>query len=267
MTIDGDYLGMSLRIEALDHENLAYFRHCAAHDFHLQRCAACDLLRYPPTTGCPWCGHPEAVWTPVAGQGTVHTYAEVHHAIQPAFRGHLPYLILIVELDAQRGQPGGTCVRIAGNLATPEGDLHRPSWSPGSASAGRVRIVFKDLAPGLALPLWTLDEAARQPAVPWRYPNSAVHADRSRGKMRWQTYADGHRETCHGDSASQDRPGWTSAHPFQDTESSSGDPVTAWCWRPKGTSCTSAPIGRRSEKLRPLSASTSLIAIDSWWTS
>ncbi len=51
----GHYLGMELRIDAFDQENLAYFGHCAAGGFHLQRCAACGLLRYPPTTGCPWC--------------------------------------------------------------------------------------------------------------------------------------------------------------------------------------------------------------------
>ena len=32
----------------------------------------------------------------------MYTYAEVHHAIQPAFKHQLPYLILIVELDTQR---------------------------------------------------------------------------------------------------------------------------------------------------------------------
>jgi uncharacterized protein len=182
MTIDGDYLGMSLRIEALDHENLAYFRHCAAHDFHLQRCAACDLLRYPPTTGCPWCGHPEAVWTPVAGQGTVHSYAEVHHAIQPAFQDHLPYLILIVELDTQHGQPGEhDALRIAGNLVTPAGDLAPPDFVARVGIGSRVRMVFKDLAPGLALPLWTLDETAGQPAVPWRYPEPDPVTPRSPG--------------------------------------------------------------------------------------
>jgi hypothetical protein len=32
-------------------------------------------------------------------------------------------------------------------------------------------MIFKDLAPGLALPLWTLDEAETQPIQHWRYPN------------------------------------------------------------------------------------------------
>jgi uncharacterized protein len=170
--VEGDYLGMPLGIETLDHENLAYFRHCAAHDFHLQRCASCDLLRYPPTTGCPWCGHPEAAWAAVEGRGAVYTYAEVHHPIQPAFRDHLPYLILIVELDAQMGVPSAhDGLRTAGNLATPDGDLAPPELVAAVGIGTRVRMVFKDIAAGLAVPLWTIDEAAEQPA-PWRYPES-----------------------------------------------------------------------------------------------
>ena len=34
----------------------------------------------------------------------------------------------------------------------------------------RVRMIFKDIGAGIALPLWTVDEAAAQPANPWRYP-------------------------------------------------------------------------------------------------
>jgi uncharacterized OB-fold protein len=171
VAVEGDYLGMPLRIEALDHENLAYFRHCAAHDFRLQRCAACGLLRYPPTTGCPWCAHPEAVWTAVEGRGAVYTYAEVHHAIQPAFKDHLPYLVLIVELDSQKGVPGEhDGLRIAGNLATLDGGLAPPDLVASVGIGTRVRMVFRDVAAGLAVPLWTLDETTARPAAPWRYP-------------------------------------------------------------------------------------------------
>ncbi len=49
----GEYLGMQLRIDSADHENLAYFRYCGDHDFHLQFCTSCKLFRYPPTTACP----------------------------------------------------------------------------------------------------------------------------------------------------------------------------------------------------------------------
>jgi hypothetical protein len=34
----------------------------------------------------------------------------------------------------------------------------------------RMRMVFSDVAPGLALPQWTIDEGAQQPEKPWRYP-------------------------------------------------------------------------------------------------
>ena len=53
--IQATYLGMPLQLADLDHENLDYFKYCAAHDFHLQACAGCGRLRYPPTTACPWC--------------------------------------------------------------------------------------------------------------------------------------------------------------------------------------------------------------------
>jgi len=53
--IQAQYLGMPLQVTDLDHENLDYFKYCAAHDFHLQACAGCGRLRYPPTTACPWC--------------------------------------------------------------------------------------------------------------------------------------------------------------------------------------------------------------------
>ena len=105
MSVTADYLGMALKLEDLDGENVAYFKHCAEHSFHLQQCGDCKLLRYPPTTACPWCMSRDAQWVPVEGKGAVHSYTEVHHAIQPAFRAHVPYLILLVDLDTQKGKP------------------------------------------------------------------------------------------------------------------------------------------------------------------
>ncbi len=171
MPIRADYLGMPLSLDDLDGENLEYFRHCAAHDFHLQACASCGLIRYPPTTACPWCASLEARWVPVEGKGTVHSYTEVHHAIQPAFRDHVPYLILLVDLDTQKGKPSEhEALRVVGNLATPDGKLAPPEMVRRIGIGSRVRMVFSDVAPGLALPQWTIDEAAPQPERPWRYP-------------------------------------------------------------------------------------------------
>jgi uncharacterized OB-fold protein len=171
MTVAGNYLGMPLAISELDSENLEYFRHCAGGDFRLQRCSACGLLRYPPTTACPWCASFESTWDPVEGKGVVYSYSEVRHAIQPAFRDHLPYLLLLVELDTQRGQPtADEALRLNGNLVTPDGKLAPPEMVRAVGMGTRLRMVFAPVAPGLALPQWTIDTAAEQPGRPWRYP-------------------------------------------------------------------------------------------------
>ncbi len=171
MAIRGEYLGMGLTVDDLDVENLEYFRHCAEHDFHLQACSACGLIRYPPTTACPWCMTLESRWTRVEGKGAVHSYSEVHHAIQPAFRDHTPYMILLVDLDTQKGQPSEhEALRVVGNLATPDGKLAPADQVRRVGIGTRMRIVFSDVAPGLALPQWTIDDSAPQPPNVWRYP-------------------------------------------------------------------------------------------------
>ena len=171
MGIQATYLGMPLDLNDLDVENLAFFKHCAAHDFHLQKCSACGLLRYPPTTACPWCMSPRSEWVAVEGKGAVHSYTEVHHAIQPAFKAHTPYLILVVDLDTQKGKPSEhEALRVVGNLALPDGALAPADVVRRVGIGTRVRMVFSDVTSGLALPQWTIDEAAPQPDKPWRYP-------------------------------------------------------------------------------------------------
>ena len=115
--IRAEYMGMPLVIDDLDGENLAYFKHCSQHDFRLQKCDDCNLLRYPPTTSCPWCSSPNATWTSVEGKGEVHSYEEVHHAIQPSFKAKTPYMVLLVDLDTQKGKPTeDEALRVIANL-------------------------------------------------------------------------------------------------------------------------------------------------------
>jgi uncharacterized OB-fold protein len=171
--ISASYLGMPLEINDLDKENLAYFAYCAKHDFRLQRCCSCHLLRYPPTTACPWCTEARADWVSVEGRGVVHSYTEVHHAIQPAFKPYVPYLVLLVELDTQSGTPTkDEALRVIGNLVSPDGTLASRTAVESVGIGTRVRMVFTDVAPGLALPQWTVDETANGDTRPeaWRYP-------------------------------------------------------------------------------------------------
>jgi uncharacterized OB-fold protein len=107
----------------------------------------------------------------VEGKGAVHSYTEVHHAIQPAFRSHTPYLVLLVDLDTQKGKPSEhEALRVVGNLVTPDGTLAPPDMVRRVGIGTRVRMVYADVTAGLSLPHWTIDEAAPQPDRPWRYP-------------------------------------------------------------------------------------------------
>jgi uncharacterized OB-fold protein len=166
----GEYRGMELAINELDHENLEYFRSCAQGTFRLQRGRQSGLLRYPPTTACPWTGDRGYDWVEVEGRGAVYSYAEVHHAIQPAFRHHVPYLVLLVELDTQQGEPTEhESLRVVGNLVTAEGELAPPHDVAAVGIGTRVRMVFNPVNDDLAIPNWTIDRTVDQP-VPWRYP-------------------------------------------------------------------------------------------------
>ena len=172
MPIQGGYMGMMLTVEDLDGENREFFKFCAAGEFRLQRGKHHGLLRYPPTTACPWTGERESEWVVVPGTGTVHSYGEVHHAIQPAFKDKVPYMILLVDLDTQKGAPGEhDALRVGGNLVTADGSFAPPDLIARVGIGTRVRMVMVKVTEGLALTQWTIDEHAEQPQRPWRYPD------------------------------------------------------------------------------------------------
>lgn len=171
-TLTGDYLGMPLSVDAADGPNQEFFRRCARGEFALQKCGDCGLLRYPPSTGCPHCGAPESSWEPVEPTGSVYTYAEVPHAIQPSFQDHLPYMIAIVELDTQQGEPAADDgLRVAGNLVHPDGTLADAELIEHVGIGSRMRMVFRDVGPGFSMPMWMLDAPADGDEV-WRYPQN-----------------------------------------------------------------------------------------------
>ena len=129
-------------------------------------------MRFPPTTACPFCAHPDATWEPVSGRGVVYSYGEVHHAIQGAFKPHLPYMLLLVELDEQRNHPNEyDGLRVQGNLATADGLLAPPELVAEVGIGTQVKVIFQDMGDGIAMPLWVVDQDVEQPAQPWRYPD------------------------------------------------------------------------------------------------
>jgi uncharacterized OB-fold protein len=78
--------------------NRPFFDGLATGELRLQRCDACQLLRYPIASLCPNCLGRGATWETLSGRGIVHSSVVFHQVYNPAFAGEAPYNVSIVEL-------------------------------------------------------------------------------------------------------------------------------------------------------------------------
>jgi uncharacterized OB-fold protein len=162
-----EYRGMNLVIPDNDSEWREYFTLAGSHRLMLRACQACQLMRYPPTHGCPWCASTQWSWREMSGRGHIYSYEIVAHAIQLGFKEWTPYPVVLVELDEQRGKPTEhEALRIIANLVTPE---FRPESESNVAIGKRVRVIFQDLADDFALPQFTLTNEPAEGRV-WSFP-------------------------------------------------------------------------------------------------
>lgn len=90
----------------------------------------------------------------------------VAHPIHPAFRTEVPYPLVLVELDEQRGVPTEhDGLRVLSMLVNAEG---RPESEDQVAIGKRVEVEFADLGGGLALPRFRLSDEPPE-HEPWRF--------------------------------------------------------------------------------------------------
>lgn len=151
-----EYRGMNLIVPENDSEWKEYFQAACQRRLVMRKCAACGLMRYPPTHACPWCTDLAWSWQEVSGRGTIHSYEIVHQAIQPGFRDWAPYPVVVVELDEQRGQPTpDEGLRMIANLMKPD---FTPEREENVAIGKRVRVLFQELTPGFAFPQFMLSD-------------------------------------------------------------------------------------------------------------
>lgn len=162
-----EYRGMSLIVPEHDSEYREYLALAAQGRLALRRCANCGLLRYPPGAACPWCQGLDFTWQDVSGKGTIVSYEIVCHAIAPGFGDAVPYAVVLVELDEQRGQPTPEeALRLVTNLVKPDLTFEAEAEV---AINRRVRVVFQPVSPEIALPQFTLSSEPSQ-APEWRSP-------------------------------------------------------------------------------------------------
>lgn len=80
-------------------ETLPFWQACAEGRLVYQRCAACARAQFPPRTRCAACLADALHWRESARVGTVHSHTTVMRAPTEAFRGAVPYVIALVDLD------------------------------------------------------------------------------------------------------------------------------------------------------------------------
>ena len=162
-----NYRELPINIQDQDSEYAGYFQAAQEHRLVVKKCLECSLLRGEPGAACPWCASMSSEWQEVSGGGTIYSYQIIAHSVLPGFRDWVPYPIVLVELDEQRGQPNpGDSLRITANLV----DASMNAESEENVAIGkRVRVVFMDLEDGLTLPQFTLTDEPPEGEV-WRYP-------------------------------------------------------------------------------------------------
>ena len=101
-----EYHQLPLNISEQDSEYYGYFQAARDHKLVLRKCLDCGLLRGEPGPACPWCASMDWEWNEVSGRGTIYSYQIVAHSVMPGFREWVPYPIVLVELDEQRGRAG-----------------------------------------------------------------------------------------------------------------------------------------------------------------
>jgi len=80
-------------------ETQAFWEGCAEGVVRYQCCQHCGQVQLIPRARCVSCHHDALEWKRSAGRGQILTYTVVHRAPTPAFRGEVPYVIAIVDME------------------------------------------------------------------------------------------------------------------------------------------------------------------------
>ncbi len=121
-----------------DEDTREYWEGCKRHELLMQRCNDCKTFRFPPLPMCPKCNSMKWGWSKVTGRGKIYSWFVVHQPTHPDFVDDVPYTVVIVELDEQKG------IRLPSNMV---------DCGPEDLKVGMpVEVVFDDVTEEFALP-------------------------------------------------------------------------------------------------------------------
>ena len=80
-------------------ESLPFWEGAREHKLLIQKCRDCTLHWHPPSTLCPGCGSQAFDWVEASGKGRVFSFVTYHRAYHPGWKGELPYVVAVIELE------------------------------------------------------------------------------------------------------------------------------------------------------------------------
>ncbi len=105
------------------------------------RCRCCERYIHYPRPICPGCLSDDLAPAPVSGRAALYSYTITMQAWHPFWTDRLPYVLATVELIEQEG------LRMLSNVIDCDHDRLRIGMP--------LEVTFRDVAPGLTLPLFS----------------------------------------------------------------------------------------------------------------
>jgi uncharacterized protein len=75
-----------------------------AGELRIQHCPNCDTWIWAPRPICPSCHHGDLDWPSVDPAGVIYSWTRTWQPFDPSLTGHLPYVVVNVELPAAGGR-------------------------------------------------------------------------------------------------------------------------------------------------------------------
>lgn len=117
-----------------------YWDAAASRQLVIQQCRHCGAKQFYPRVLCMKCGSGELEWLKCSGEGSVYTFTINHRAPHEHFKGLVPYVVAMIDLDEG--------VRMMANIVGDDA-LH-------TTIGARVQVVFEDTGNDITLPQFEL---------------------------------------------------------------------------------------------------------------
>jgi uncharacterized protein len=86
-------------LPAIDVESAPFWKAARERRLAIMLCRVCDRHFFYPRALCPQCHSSVVEWTKASGRGTIYTFTIARRPAGPAFKGDVPYVVALVELE------------------------------------------------------------------------------------------------------------------------------------------------------------------------